>query len=342
MGVPPQNGEESKNQILCDYLRDRYLLTVVDTKHWKKDPFVLFKVFYHSTLKGYDSILLSASSASIHTWLRLMRPFRRRLGRTVYIVIGGYLHIGIAEGRYRADTYDPLASIVVEGVSMLRELKSQGVKTPITVMPNFKELKRTWGDPSRFDKGPVRFIFLSRVSESKGIPLIFEALRDPRLQSRRDEFEVDFYGPVEKGYEQRFYSDIMGEPNANYHGYLDIYNDTDRSYQTVASYHVMLFPTTWMGEGFPGVILDALACGVPVIASDWNMNREVVIEGRTGRIIPPNDSMSLAEMILDVLDNRQEWKAMSMYSHRDSQKFYAGRVLDEHLPAILDCTTREG
>jgi glycosyltransferase involved in cell wall biosynthesis len=97
----------------------------------------------------------------------------------------------------------------------------------------------------------------------------------------------------------------------------------------------MLFPTTWMGEGFPGVILDALACGVPVIASDWNMNREVVIEGRTGRIIPPNDSKSLADMILDVLDNRREWKAMSLNSHHDALKFDAVKVLDAHMPRIL-------
>jgi glycosyltransferase involved in cell wall biosynthesis len=270
-----------------------------------------------------------------------MRPFRRRLARTVYLVIGGYLHIGISEKRYRADTYDTLSSIVVEGESMMRELKSLGVKAPITVMPNFKVLKRTWGDPSRFDEGPVRFIFLSRVAESKGVPLIFEALRDHRLQDRRDEYEVDFYGPVEKGFEQRFESDLKGEPNAKYRGYLDIYNDTDHSYQTVASYHVMLFPTTWMGEGFPGVILDALACGVPVIASDWNMNREVVIEGRTGRIIPPNDSKALADLILDILDDRESWRMMSVNSAGEAQRFDAERVLDEHLPAILDGTARD-
>lgn len=333
--TPPQNGEEAKNQILCSHLRKRYRLTVVDTKEWKRDPLVLVKLLFHFLAPRYDWIVISASSASTHTLLRRLRPFKGRLSKTIYMVIGGYLHHGIAQKKYRADTYDPLSSIVVEGESMRSELTRLGVKSPVFVMPNFKDLRRTWGDPGRYSSNPARFIFLSRVSESKGISLIFEAIRDERLKNRMDEFVVHFYGPVEEGYRDRFHAMVESEPNTRYMGYLDIYNDTEGCYGTIASYHAMLFPTTWMGEGFPGVILDALVCGLPVIASDWNMNREVVADGQTGRIIPPNDAGALAYAILDVLDNRGEWRLMSVNSTKGALRFDARKVLDEYLPEIL-------
>jgi glycosyltransferase involved in cell wall biosynthesis len=334
-GVPPRNGEEAKNQILCSYLAGRSQLTVVDTTHWRRNPIIVPRVLFHCLFPDYDRILISASSASTHTLLRALAPFKRRLSKTIYMVIGGYLHIGIERGRYKAGTYDALSSLIVEGETMKSELKRLGVTSQVQVIPNFKILDRTWGDSDRYSSAPARFVFLSRVSESKGIGTIFNALEDERLRHRKGDFTIDFYGPVEEGYADTFHALVDSEPNTGYKGYLDIYNDRDGCYRTISSYHAMLFPTTWMGEGFPGVVLDAMVCGLPVIASDWNMNREVVVDGETGRIIPPNDAKALADMILDVLENRDEWRRMSQNSLDAALQFDAERLLDRHLPYVL-------
>ncbi len=46
----------------------------------------------------------------------------------------------------------------------------------------------------------------------------------------------------------------------------------------------------WLPEsrrmGFAGTLIDAMAAGVPVIASNWKYNPEIVIENVTGRIYP--------------------------------------------------------
>ena len=339
-GASPQNGEESKNQALCHHLGRMYDLKVVDTKDWKRDPRVMASLVWNILVPGYDRIILSASSASVHRLLRLMRPLRRKRARTVYMVIGGYLPKGVADGRYDRSSYEGISSIVVEGNSMREELLRQGITSPILVTPNFKDIGRTWGSPERFASGMTRFIFLSRISESKGIPLIFEALNDPRLKTRAQEFSVDFYGPVEDGYREKFESHLNKGGNTAYKGYLDIYNDTDRCYQTVSGYHAMLFPTVWMGEGFPGVVLDAYACGLPVIASDWNMNREVVVDGKTGTIIPPNDVKALSDAILDVLDRKEAWAEMSRNCQEEALKYDTAKVLERHLPVILEPNTQ--
>jgi glycosyltransferase involved in cell wall biosynthesis len=59
------------------------------------------------------------------------------------------------------------------------------------------------------------------------------------------------------------------------------------------------------GEGLPGVLRESLAMEIPVVAADVGGNREVVIDGRTGRLIPARDPAALARAILDLLRNRE-------------------------------------
>jgi len=51
-------------------------------------------------------------------------------------------------------------------------------------------------------------------------------------------------------------------------------------------------------EGFSNSILEAMAMGRPIIATNVGGNAEAVVDGETGFIIPPNDSKALAELIL--------------------------------------------
>jgi glycosyltransferase involved in cell wall biosynthesis len=55
------------------------------------------------------------------------------------------------------------------------------------------------------------------------------------------------------------------------------------------------------GEGFGFVFLEALACGVPVVASKVDGSREAVRDGMLGRVVDPDDQRELEHAILDVL-----------------------------------------
>jgi glycosyltransferase involved in cell wall biosynthesis len=58
-------------------------------------------------------------------------------------------------------------------------------------------------------------------------------------------------------------------------------------------------------EGLSNVILEAMAAGLPVVATRVGGNPELVQEGRTGLLIPPKDEDALASAIACLLDNPQ-------------------------------------
>ena len=66
-----------------------------------------------------------------------------------------------------------------------------------------------------------------------------------------------------------------------------------KSVEVLKNYFALLFPTYYEGEGFAGTLIDALAAGVPVIASDWRYNPEIVEDGMTGKIHKTQNELSL-------------------------------------------------
>lgn len=57
-------------------------------------------------------------------------------------------------------------------------------------------------------------------------------------------------------------------------------------------------------DGMPNVVLEALACEVPVVASDLPGIREAVVPGKTGLLVAPGDSVALAQTLTSLLDDR--------------------------------------
>ena len=55
-------------------------------------------------------------------------------------------------------------------------------------------------------------------------------------------------------------------------------------------------------EGHPKVLLEAMACGIPCVASDCTGNRSLVTDGRTGLLFDPHDAKALSHCLERVLN----------------------------------------
>lgn len=63
----------------------------------------------------------------------------------------------------------------------------------------------------------------------------------------------------------------------------------------------LVLPSEW--EGMPNVVLEAMANGLPVIASDVDGIRDVVVDGKTGVLVPAGDSNAMAQAIAKLVDD---------------------------------------
>ena len=85
------------------------------------------------------------------------------------------------------------------------------------------------------------------------------------------------------------------------------------------------------GEGFGIVYLEALACGVPVVASKLDGSREAVRNGLLGRLVDPNDTAELETAILNVLNDQHGVPdGLAYFAFPEFQK----RVMDATRKAI--------
>lgn len=71
-----------------------------------------------------------------------------------------------------------------------------------------------------------------------------------------------------------------------------------------AKSHIFAFPTMY-GEGVPTVLLEAAACGRPIVATDVPGCREIVLPGQNGYLVPPNDPLALAQVLQGLVNDAE-------------------------------------
>jgi len=80
---------------------------------------------------------------------------------------------------------------------------------------------------------------------------------------------------------------------------------TNNPFKYITKMDVFILPSLW--EGFPNVLLEAMVCGVPVIASDSPGGIREAIKNRVnGLLIKPGSSLEIAESAYDLLSNREK------------------------------------
>ncbi|HWB70908.1 MAG TPA: glycosyltransferase family 4 protein [Egibacteraceae bacterium] len=92
-----------------------------------------------------------------------------------------------------------------------------------------------------------------------------------------------------------------------------------------ASADVFVAPNTG-GESFGVVLLEAMAAGLPVVASDIPGFRVVAKDGRQGRLVPPGDAFALAEAAGTLLTNERLRRAMAAEGRRSVADYDWPRV----------------
>ncbi len=105
------------------------------------------------------------------------------------------------------------------------------------------------------------------------------------------------------------------------------YQDDVRPYLAIAD--ALVFPS--YREGFPNVVMQAGAMGLPSIVSDINGCNEIIVEGENGVIIPPKDEEALLKAMQSFLMDMEQVKSMALSARPMIESRYEQKVVWEAL-----------
>ena len=139
---------------------------------------------------------------------------------------------------------------------------------------------------------PIRFSFIDYVGPHKGVPTILDALAVlGQLGQVLEHVRINIVG---EGRERAVYEHEVAKrgwaENVRFWGQIDN-RDIDQVYQQT---DVLLVPSIWP-ENQPVTITEAMAAGIPVIASRIGGIPELVDDGRTGYLFEPGNAQELAQ-----------------------------------------------
>lgn len=97
---------------------------------------------------------------------------------------------------------------------------------------------------------------------------------------------------------------------------------------------VFVLPTYYR-EGLPRTILEAMACGRPVITTDWPGCRDAVLDGETGYLVEPKHTEKLTMRIKEMIENPDLISEMAKESYIRCCNTYDVRIVNESMREII-------
>ncbi len=299
------DGQTVKTKILYDELsKDMdWKIIKVDTYYKSKKPVKLLLCTIKALFSSkYVIVLLSGNGMKFYFPILyfFVKTFHTRV---FHDVIGGNLDTYVKKIPKFKKYLNSFRINWVETDGLKQKLEAQGIHN-CKVIPNFKRLNCIASHQlSLPDMQIYRFCTFSRVMKEKGIEDAVKAIRAINKENQKMICTLDIYGSVDGAYKEQFDTIIARfSPEIKYCGKVSY----EKSVETIKNYYALLFPTFWKGEGFPGTIVDAFYAGLPVIATDWNCNKEIVENGKNGILYPNNQISNLKEAIEWLIENKSE------------------------------------
>lgn len=320
------DGQTIKTKILTNELKS-YLgsdaLTCLDTYKWKFRLIIILLKCFFMMIKCKNIIILPGSKGIrlIIPLINLYNVFTKK--RLHYVVIGGWLPHFLEQKKKYIVKLQKYKGIYVETLGMKQKLELLGLQN-VYHLPNFKALKIVDKEEiNYYKKPPYKLCTCSRVTREKGIEIAIEAVKAVNLERNNVVYTLDIYGPIDEKYKRDFDYLMKNSPNyISYKGSIDY----DKTVEVLKHYFLLLFPTFYPGEGFPGTIIDAFASGLPVIANDWKYNKELVEDYRNG-FLYIGGVKGLVKILKDILNNIEIINKMKDNCINDVEKYKPENVI---------------
>ncbi|MCE5199545.1 MAG: glycosyltransferase family 4 protein [Armatimonadota bacterium] len=208
----------------------------------------------------------------------------------------------------------------------------------VLTLPNPVDLgEATLSEAGEVSSREPHVVFVGHVVEAKGVGLLVEAC------ARLGHLNVvlDIIGPVEKNYRVQLETLAASRDGGSW---LEFHGEVDRieAIKCISESDVLALPS--MSEGFPYAVVEAMACGVPVVASCVGAIPDMLEwckEEPCGICVQPGEVDALTAALSDVLsDTSRRWQLGSLA--RERAEMYSAPVVFSQLEDLWRSVARPG
>jgi len=282
-------------------------------------------IVFISLFKRYDCVHLNMSMEKLSILrdsvilITVKKIFRKKV---VLHIHGGYYLMHKCGNRLINlllvnDFTNAEAIIVLSDIEKRRLSESYG-NHPFHVLPNAVDTGAFGCLTAQRPPSEIRFVFMARVIECKGIYTISESMQ--YLTSYFDKFSLHIFGagPDLAGWLAR----LEKHPSLKYH-FNGVVQGMDK-WQALIDADVLLLPSLH-GEGMPMVMIEAMAVGCLVIVTDIASVQSVITNNVNGILLSESDPRQLANKMIDIIEGRFDLKSIT-----ENAKAYVNAHLSLH------------
>ena len=227
-----------------------------------------FNIPYIVSLRGGD---VPGLVPELNLQHRLLQPFRRKVLKKAQAIVANAK--GLATLSEKADPF------------------------PVHIIPN--GVDTDYYQPSKNNKKETettRFLFVGRFHQQKNLPFLFTQMQ--RLAKTKQPFHLSIIGdgPLKADWA----SDAKNKGLDKHIHWLGWKNKQELK-SMYQEYDCLINPSLY--EGMPNVLLEGLASGCPIIASDIPGNHDVVQHNETGLLYPVSDGEALHQCLIKIVSD---------------------------------------
>ena len=152
---------------------------------------------------------------------------------------------------------------------------------------------------------------MGSISVRKGVIYLIKAFNELNLKNCK----LTLIGEVEKGLEH-ILKPLLNEK-------INIIKPVSQNLLRTFYNQASVFITCSIEDGFGMVLLQAMACGLPVIATKNTGGSEIINDGEDGYIIPIRNKEKLKEKILFLYENKDYLSSMGKNAEQKAQNFFS-------------------
>lgn len=228
----------------------------------------------------------------------------------------------------RADRIIAVSRGVADDIATVTGYPAERIQTiysPI-VTPELRERARAGLAHPWFAAGePPVVLGVGRVVRQKDFPTLIRAFA--RVRAARPA-RLLMLGRANKSRRRRALEELIDALGVRADVCLAGYVDNPLPYMREAA--VFVLSSAW--EGLPGALIEALACGTPIVSTDCPSGpREILADGTYGRLVAVGDAEGMAAAIVDALDHPPDRERL----RARAQEFSADANIDRYLGVLL-------